>query len=105
MKWIAFIVAAITEIAGCYCFWAWIKLGKSFYWLIPATLSLWLFAYALTYVESDYAGRAYAIYGAIYIGFSLLWMWIFEGNRPSIFDISGAVLCLIGSMVIYFSPK
>lgn len=105
MKWLAFIVSALAEIAGCYCFWAWIKLGKSIYWLIPGTLALWGFAYSLTFVESEYAGRTYAIYGGIYIAFSLLWMWMYEGNKPSIFDISGALLCIIGALVIYFSPR
>lgn len=101
----AFIAAALTEIAGCYCFWAWTRLGKSAYWLIPGILSLCLFAYTLTLVESDYAGRAYAAYGAIYIAISLLWMWVLEGNKPTFFDLTGALLCLFGSIMIYFAPK
>ena len=65
-NFLIFLGAAIAEIAGCFAFWAWIKLGKSIYWLIPGILSLSLFAYLLTLVESSYAGRAYAAYGAIF---------------------------------------
>lgn len=97
---LAFMGAAITEIAGCFSFWAWMRLGKSILWLIPGTLSLWIFAYLLTFIESDYAGRAYAAYGAIYIGSSILWMWIIEKNTPDRFDILGVSICLIGAGII-----
>lgn len=97
---IAFLGAAIAEIAGCFSFWAWLKLNKSPLWLIPGTGSLWLFAYLLTWVESDYAGRAYAAYGAIYIFASLLWMWWAEGNTPDKFDWIGCGICGIGALVI-----
>ncbi len=50
--------AALAEIAGCFCFWAWLRLGKSAWWLVPGTLSLALFAYLLTLVDSAAAGRA-----------------------------------------------
>jgi small multidrug resistance family-3 protein len=101
----AFIGASLAEIAGCFSFWAWIKLGKSFFWLIPGTLSLWIFAYLLTYVESDYAGRAYAAYGAVYIFSSILWMYVVEGNVPDRFDIIGVVVCLIGAGLILLGPR
>jgi small multidrug resistance family-3 protein len=38
-----------------------------------------LFAYLLTLVPSDAAGRAYAAYGGIYIVASLAWLWAMEG--------------------------
>ncbi len=28
-------VAALAEITGCFAFWAWLRLGKSFWWLLP----------------------------------------------------------------------
>ena len=34
-----------------------------------------IFALLLTRISSDFAGRAYAAYGGIYIVASLLWMW------------------------------
>jgi small multidrug resistance family-3 protein len=73
--------AAVAEIAGCFAFWAWLRLGKTAFWLILGRGSLALFAYLLTLVESDAAGRAYATYGGIYIVASLVWMWLVDGLR------------------------
>lgn len=44
---------------------------------------LCLFAYLLTLVEVEHAGRAYAAYGGVYIAAALLWLWIAEGVRPT----------------------
>lgn len=60
MTWVYYALAAVAEIAGCFAFWACVRLGKSPLWLAPGVLSLILFAYLLTKVESDAAGRAYA---------------------------------------------
>ncbi|MDB5520512.1 MAG: hypothetical protein JWQ82_109, partial [Tardiphaga sp.] len=59
-----------------------------------------VFAWLLTRVESDAAGRAYAAYGGVYIAASLLWLWIVEQQRPDRWDASGAVVCLIGAGII-----
>lgn len=105
MTALAFLIAAITEIAGCFSFWACLKLNKSFLWLIPGTISLWIFAYALTFVESEYAGRTYATYGAIYIFSSIVWMWIVEKNSPDKYDIIGVIICLLGAAIILLGPR
>jgi len=105
MTFLAFVGAALSEIAGCFSFWVWLKLSKSILWLIPGTISLWIFAYLLTFVESEYAGRAYAAYGAVYICSSILWMWIVEGNRPDKFDIGGILICFIGAGIILLMPR
>lgn len=60
MIWFYYILAAIAEIAGCFAFWAWLRLERSPLWLAPGILSLALFAYLLTRIDSDAAGRAYA---------------------------------------------
>lgn len=101
----AFVGAALAEIAGCFTFWAWLRMGKSPLWLIPGALSLALFAYLLTLVESPLAGRAYAAYGGIYIAASLAWLWAAEGARPDRWDLLGGGLALIGTAVIIFVPR
>ena len=97
--------AALTEIAGCFAFWAWLRLDKSPVWLAPGILSLIAFAWALTLVPSDVAGRAYAAYGGIYILSSLLWMWLAEGQVPDRWDLTGALVCFIGATIIIFGPR
>lgn len=80
-------------------------LGKSALWLVPGMLSLALFAYLLTLVEVEAAGRAYATYGGVYIAASLVWLWMFEGMRPDRWDVTGAAICLVGAGVILFGPR
>lgn len=99
-----YVAAALAEIAGCYAFWAWLRLGRSVFWLLPGALALAAFAALLTRVDADEAGRAYAAYGGIYIVTALLWLWRAEGVRPDRWDLAGAGLCLIGAAVILLAP-
>lgn len=101
----AYIGAAVAEIAGCFAFWAWLRLDRSPLWLVPGMASLALFAYLLTLVDSDAAGRAYAAYGGVYIAASLAWLWLVEGARPDRWDLIGASICLVGAGVILLGPR
>ena len=102
---VAYLVAAIAEIAGCFAFFAVLRLDKSVWWLVPGVASLLVFAWALTLVESEAAGRIYAAYGGIYIAASLVWLWVVEGLRPDRWDLAGAVLCLMGAVLIIAGPR
>jgi len=100
----AYVGAAVAEIAGCFAFWAWLRLDKPIWWIVPGMLSLAFFAYLLTVVDSVAAGRAYAAYGGVYIASSLAWLWIVEGVVPDRWDIAGVVICLVGASVIIAGP-
>jgi small multidrug resistance family-3 protein len=102
---LAFILAAFAEIAGCFAFWAWLRLGGSPWWALPGTVALIAFALLLTRIDADFAGRAYAAYGGIYIAASLTWLWAVEGSRPDRFDLIGAALCLAGAAVILLGRR
>lgn len=97
--------AALAEIAGCFSFWAWLRLGQSALWLIPGMAALAAFAWLLTLIASEAAGRAYAAYGGVYIVASLFWLWSVEGIRPDRWDVLGAAVCLLGAAVILFGPR
>jgi small multidrug resistance family-3 protein len=105
MTALIYIGAALAEIGGCFAFWAWLRMAKSPLWLAPGVVSLILFAWLLTRVDSDAAGRAYAAYGGIYICASLAWLWTVEGVRPDRWDVSGAALCLVGTCIILLGPR
>ena len=105
MAYFFYIAAAVAEIAGCFAFWGWLRLGKPVWWLLPGLVSLGLFAWLLTLVESAAAGRAFAAYGGVYIAASLLWLWFAEGMRPDRFDVAGAALALAGAGVILAAPR
>ena len=105
LSFVFFLVAALGEISGCYAFWAWLRLGKSIFWLIPGIIALIIFASVLTRVDASAAGRAYAAYGGIYILSSLFWLWLVEGVKPDKWDLLGATICLLGTLVILFGSR
>lgn len=105
MTAVFYAIAAFAEIAGCFAFWAWLRLDRSWLWLLPGMASLALFAVLLTRVPADAAGRAFAAYGGVYICASLGWLWAVEGVRPDRWDAIGALLCLAGAGVILLGPR
>lgn len=100
-----YIAAALAEIAGCFAFWAWLRLDRSALWLLPGMASLALFAWLLALSPAEHAGRAYAAYGGVYIVASLGWLWAAEGFRPDRWNLAGAAICLIGAAVILWAPR
>jgi len=104
-SFILYSAAAIAEIGGCFAFWAWLRLGRSVYWILPGLVSLTVFALLLTRIESMFAGRTFAAYGGVYIAASVLWLWAVEGQRPDRWDVVGSVICLIGAAIILLGPR
>ena len=92
--------AALAEIASCFAFWAWLRHGASAFLLVPGMLSLACFAWLLTLVEIEAAGRTFAAYGGIYICASMLWLWRYEGITPTRWDVAGVACCLAGAAII-----
>jgi small multidrug resistance family-3 protein len=95
-----FALAAFFEIAGCFAFWIWLRRGGTPLVALVGIASLIAFAFALTRVDSAFAGRAYAAYGGIYIVASLAWLWVVEGQAPTRTDLAGAALAVAGALVI-----
>lgn len=94
-----FVVTAIAEIVGCYLPYLWLRQNGSVLLLIPAALSLALFAWLLT-LHPTAAGRIYAAYGGVYIGVAVMWLWLVESIKPSTTDLVGALVCFIGMAII-----
>jgi len=99
-----FAITAVAEIVGCYLPYLWLKQDKSIWLLVPAALSLSLFAWLLT-LHPTASGRIYAGYGGVYIFVALLWLWLVDGIKPTLWDIVGGFVALIGMAIIMFSPR
>jgi small multidrug resistance family-3 protein len=72
---------------------------------VAGILSLCLFAFLLTRVDTALAGRAFAAYGGVYIAASLAWLWAVEGARPDRWDVLGGAVCLAGAAIIAWAPR
>jgi small multidrug resistance family-3 protein len=105
MSAFAYIGAALAEIAGCFAFWAWLRMDRSVWWIAPGMIALALFAYLLTLVDAEHAGRTYAAYGGVYLVSAIAWLWLAEGARPDRWDLIGAGACLGGAAIILFGPR
>jgi len=99
-----FVVTALAEILGCYLPYLWLKQDGSAWLLVPAAVSLALFAWLLT-LHPDAAGRVYAAYGGVYVAVALGWLWVIDGVRPSVWDVVGVGVTLAGMAIIMFSPR
>lgn len=99
-----FVATAVAEIVGCYLPYLWLKQGRSVWLLVPAALSLALFAWLLT-LHATAAGRVYAAYGSVYIGVALAWLWAIDRVRPTPWDLAGVAVTLLGMAIIMFQPE
>lgn len=99
-----FVLTALAEIIGCYLPYLWLREGKSIFLLVPAAISLALFAWLLT-LHPAAAGRVYAAYGGVYIVVAILWLWQVDGIKPTTWDVVGALVALSGMAIIMFAPR
>ena len=83
-----------------FAFWMWLRRGHSWLVALIGVAALIGFAAVLARVDTVFAGRAYAAYGGIYIAASLSWLWVIEGQRPTLPDVIGAVVAVIGALIV-----
>jgi len=99
-----FVATAIAEIVGCYLPYLWLKNRAPAWVLVPAAVSLALFVWLLT-LHPTAAGRVYAAYGGVYVSVAIIWLWVVDAVRPTVWDWLGVAICLVGMGVIMFSPR
>jgi len=99
-----FVVTAIAEIVGCYLPSLWLR-GRAPIWvLVPAAVSLALFAWLLA-LQPTAAGRVYAAYGGVYVATAIGWLWLVDGVRPTAWDIGGSLVAVLGMAMIMSAPR
>jgi small multidrug resistance family-3 protein len=98
-KFSFFVLTAVAEIVGCYLPYLWLRKSGSPWLLIPAAISLSIFAWLLT-LHTAAAGRVYAAYGGVYIAVALLWLWRVDGTPLTRWDLTGAAVAMIGMGII-----
>jgi small multidrug resistance family-3 protein len=99
-----FVATAIAEIVGCYLPLLWLRNLAPLWVLIPAALSLALFVWLLS-LHPFASGRVCAAYGGVYVATALVWLWLVDGIRPTIWDSVGVAVALIGMALIAFGPR
>lgn len=99
-----FAVTAFFEILGCYLPYLVLKENKPLWLLVPAAISLALFAWLLT-LHPAASGRIYAAYGGVYVAMALVWLWAVNGVKPTAWDLAGGAVTLLGMAIIVAGPR
>ncbi len=99
-----FVLAGLAEIGGGYLVWQWLREGKAIWIGLVGGAVLILYGVIPTLQTESAFGRVYAAYGGVFIVLSLLWGRLFDGFEPDRWDLLGAVICLLGVVVIFFGP-
>ncbi len=99
-----FLVAALAEIGGCWLIWQSIREHRSWTLALGGVLALAAYGFIATAQPNSNFGRVLAAYGRIFVAASLAWGMLFDGFRPTRYDITGAVVCLFGAAIIIYAP-
>ncbi|MGB9168112.1 MAG: YnfA family protein [Nitrososphaeraceae archaeon] len=104
VPFILFIIAAIAEIGGGYLVWLWLRKKKTYLLGIVGGIIMFLYGIVPTFQPAEF-GRVYAAYGGIFIISSILWGMTVEKKRPDRYEIIGSFVAVLGSIIIFYTPR
>ncbi|MDX3109772.1 YnfA family protein, partial [Nonomuraea angiospora] len=74
-------------------------------WAGAGVIALGLYGFVATLQPDAHFGRILAAYGGVFVAGSLLWGVVADGFRPDRWDVVGALVCLVGVLVIMYAPR
>ncbi|MCZ4077728.1 YnfA family protein [Rhodococcus sp. H36-A4] len=98
-------VAAVLEIGGAWLVWQGVKEHRGWIWVGAGVVALGAYGFVATLQPDANFGRILAAYGGVFVAGSLAWGMIADGFEPDRWDVTGAVLCLLGVAVIMYGPR
>jgi small multidrug resistance family-3 protein len=102
---VLFVVAAVAEIGGAYLMWQAIKQGRGPLFALAGAVALAGYGVVAALQSEPHFGRVLAAYGGVFIVGSLAWGIVFDGFRPDRYDLTGALVALVGVAVIMYGPR
>ena len=99
-----FFAAALFEIGGGYLVWRWLREKKGVLFGLLGGVILFIYGVIPT-LQPAHFGRVYAAYGGIFIVSSILWGAIVDKKQPDRYEVIGALIALIGIVVIFYIPR
>ena len=102
---VLFVLAAIAEIGGAWLIWQGVREHKGWIWIGAGVVALGLYGFVATLQADANFGRILAAYGGVFVAGSLAWGMVADGFKPDRYDITGALICLVGVAVIMYAPR
>jgi small multidrug resistance family-3 protein len=102
---ILFCAAALAEIGGAWLVCQGIREHRGWVWAGLGVIAHGVYGFVATFQPDAHFGRILAAYGGVFVAGSLVWAMVLDGFRPDRFDVTGALICLLGVAVIMYSPR
>jgi small multidrug resistance family-3 protein len=100
-----FAVAALAEIGGAWLIWQGVREHRGALWIGAGVVALGLYGFVATLQPDANFGRILAAYGGVFVAGSLAWGMVVDKFQPDRWDITGALICLLGVAVIMYAPR
>jgi small multidrug resistance family-3 protein len=100
-----FVLAALAEIGGAWLVWQGVREHRGWAWIGAGVAALGVYGFVATLQPDANFGRILAAYGGVFVVGSLAWGMVLDGFRPDRYDVTGAVMCLAGMVVIMYAPR
>lgn len=100
-----FVAATLAEISGAWLVWQGVREHRGWLWIGAGVIALGIYGFVATLQPDANFGRILAAYGGVFVAGSLLWGMAMDGFRPDRYDVTGALLCLLGVAVIMYAPR
>lgn len=100
-----FLLAAVFEIGGAWLIWQGVREHKGLVWVGGGIIALGVYGFVATLQPDANFGRILAAYGGVFVAGSLLWGMVADGFKPDRWDLTGALICLLGVAVIMYAPR
>ncbi|MGZ3142317.1 YnfA family protein [Lentzea chajnantorensis] len=100
-----FALAALLEIGGAWLVWQGVREDRGWSWIGGGVIALGVYGFVATLQPDANFGRILAAYGGVFVAGSLAWGMVLDGYRPDRYDVTGALICLVGVAVIMYAPR
>src|SRR6187431_2052472 len=100
-----FALAALAEIGGAWLIWQGVREHRGALWIGAGVVALGAYGFVATLQPDANFGRILAAYGGVFVAGSSAWGVVVDKFAPDRYDVIGAVICLVGVVVIMYAPR
>jgi len=101
---VLFVLAAGAEIGGAWLIWQSVRENRGWIFAVVGVIALGAYGFIAAFQPDANFGRVLAAYGGVFVAGSLAWGIIIDGFKPTVWDVVGTAVALLGTAIIIFAP-